>query len=179
MTVEEFEKKKYTDLWRLVNYTSLSANNFAEFVKSIVPSGDTSVLEIGCGDGTTFKALNNHCNVFGNDITIESAIKNRINSLRLYEYPVWNIPEYLSFNYTISTDVLEHLPLEKVDESIKKIIEITELGTIHAICTRPASTKYEGHQVHLTVRPIWWWRKMFERYNTKKIKLIIIDTKEL
>jgi cyclopropane fatty-acyl-phospholipid synthase-like methyltransferase len=179
MTIEQFEKQKYTDLWKSLNYTSLSAHNFAEFVKSIIPFGNNTVLEIGCGNGTSMKALYNHCNIFGNDITIEAAVRNKINSLRLYETPVWELPDYLSFNYTISTDTLEYIPSEKIDATIKKIIELSTEGTIHAICTRPASTKYEGKQVHLTVRPIWWWRKMFEKYNTKKIKLIIIDTKEL
>jgi len=179
MTVEEFEKKKYSDLWRSVNYTSSSANNFARLVKSIIPEGNSSVLEIGCGNGTGMKALSNHCNISGNDIIIEAAVASEIDATILYEFPLWNIPGYLSFDYTISTDVLEHIPIEKIDESIKKIIEISEVGAIHAICTRPASTKYEGRQVHLTVRPIWWWRKLFQKYNHKNLKLTIIDTIEL
>jgi cyclopropane fatty-acyl-phospholipid synthase-like methyltransferase len=156
----------------------MSAIRFAEFVSLKIPFYK-DILEIGCGNGITLKWLKEFYNVCGNDITIKPAIKNGIDYGCLYEYPIWKFPKTEKFDYTISTDVLEHIPIEKIDESIKRIIEISKKGTIHAICTRAAETKYEGKQVHLTVKPIWWWRKKFKEHNNSGIEVIIINTTEL
>lgn len=181
MNLEEYEKNKYREIWKSVNYESMSVGPFAALLNEMIPVG-SSILEIGCGNGALMKILSEkYSNVSGTDITTEAAIKNGLKEEVLYEKPMWKLADYPHFlhDYTVSADVLEHIPTEKTDEAIQAIIHSTRIGTIHAICTRPASTKYNGEQVHLTVRPLWWWRQKFEKFNTKGIKISIFNTNEL
>ena len=79
------------------------------------------------------------------------------------------------FDCTFSTDVLEHISAELIEEVVDEICRITREYTIHVVCTRPSGYE-EG--LHLTVRPVEWWRRLFQQHNMKGIKCIIVDCEE-
>jgi ubiquinone/menaquinone biosynthesis C-methylase UbiE len=97
-----------------------------------------------------------------------------------FEAPAWrtNFAD-MQFEYTCSTDVLEHIPTELIDDTIKEIYRLTKRKTIHVISTEP-DKKYNGHEVHLTVKPIEWWREQFARLKpASDVSFILLDRKEL
>lgn len=170
------ERKKYKQIWDNQKYTSPNAINFAKFVDKHVTSyindEQTHLLEIGCGDSTTLNNLKNVIsnNTYGLDIYIKE------DSPYLFEATVWDMSFIkVPFDYTISTDVLEHIPPEMVEKTIKEIIRVTHVKTIHAISTKPAVKDYCGHKVHLTVKPLQWWQEQFKKHLTKEIEIILID----
>ena len=67
-------------------------------------------------------------------------------------------------DWVVSTDVLEHIPPEMVDDTIAELYRIARKGQIHNIATFKGHT-YLGHDVHLSVHPIEWWRAKFAEHN--------------
>jgi len=176
------KKQKYSDIWKSQNYSSGSIFEFAKYiVKTTEKNG--ILLEIGCGDGSTCKYLRTHFRfTMGLDITLDG-IKDIEQGDGLYtECPAWQTPYgFTQFAYTFSTDVMEHIPPEMIDDTIKEIFRITERKTIHCISTVPAVKKYQGYDVHLTVKPIEWWCEQFERLKPtdRQIEIDIFDVSEL
>jgi hypothetical protein len=155
MDLDKTEKEKYEDIWgRRGNYRSASALPFARFLNTRIYG---RCLDIGCGDCTTLNYLNRNPGIKceGLDITIGQCNT----KARVHEAPVWDMPfDCNQFKFTFSTDVLEHLPTEKVEEAIIEISDITEIKTIHQIAT------FQMRNEHLTVQPIEWWNEQFEKF---------------
>ena len=172
--IAEKEQNKYAEIWQKhVHYQSRNVLDFAKYV--IAKTSFGFILELGCGTGDGAEYMRRKGRVvYGQDITLKG-LKN-LDNLDLYrERAAWDIPFYGdTFDYTVSTDLLEHIPPEKVEKTIAEIIRVTNKKTIHCISTEP-DKKYCGHDVHLTVKPIAWWRSIFDMLNTKGIEIDIFD----
>ena len=79
------------------------------------------------------------------------------------------------FDYTFSTDVLEHIPLEMVEKTIKEIYRITRVETFHCIATVD-DPNYPN--VHLTIESIEWWKGQFGKANGKQVDTHIVNPEE-
>jgi 2-polyprenyl-3-methyl-5-hydroxy-6-metoxy-1,4-benzoquinol methylase len=188
MNYNKSEKEKYRQIWESVDYESSNAVKFAEIVHGIIKEDHwyANIVDLGCGNGATMKKLMEYGynEVYGIDITL-NGIKD-ISADRLMEAPLWNLLEGVLNKtdwpvptFTISTDVLEHIPPGEIEQTIKEIIAITVYKTIHAICTRPCVVKHFGHELHLTIKPLSWWQEQFERLNTKGIEVVLMDADKL
>lgn len=184
------EKDKYQEIWQKHNdYSSPNCIEFAKYIilpiHGIINEG--RCLDLGCGNGNTVQWLLNHfIDAYGIDITL-LGVKKRVGDdyfnnklkVRFCESPIWAMPYGDNlFHYTFSTDFLEHIPPEKVEESIKEIIRVTRVKTIHCIATFPGN-EYFGHKTHLTIKPLAWWLKLFEKHNSKGLKLELLGWNEL
>ena len=166
--VEQFEREKYAAIWARGDYTGPSAISYAE---SLVGKVGGYVLEIGSGRGVSLDILNSdgYCKCSGVDITL---IGNK-SIAPVFEAPAWALPfEDKSFDYTFSTDVLEHIPPEYIEATLKEINRVTRSKTFHQIATVKAVTRYKGDQVHLTVKPEKWWAEQFEKFCKIESELI-------
>lgn len=163
MNFDKVEADKYRDIWCHMDYSSRSAVPFADTVAGMVGYGDT-IIDIGCGDGATARALTDMGYLtFALDITTEQV--RGIHPARVYCDPAWNTGLFDNVvDWVVSTDVLEHIPPEKVDDTIRELYRIGRKGQIHQIATFRGHT-YLGHDVHLSVHPIEWWRAKFMEYN--------------
>jgi hypothetical protein len=158
----EFERDKYTDIWNAQDYSSANNSGFAEMLINKYRIGGRC-LEIGAGKGTLIKQLQQRgIQVHGLDITMAGFRANTIG----IEAPAWDtgLPDK-SYDFTFSKDVLEHIPENRIQQTIKEIARITKKGTIHNVSDREAVKDYNRHKVHLTVRPIEWWREQFRKEN--------------
>ena len=160
MNTEDYERQKYKALWHNNDYVSNSAINWGNYLSSILTG---KCLDIGCGDCTTMQILNGvkgiECE--GLDIVTDQCPAGTV----VHCAPAWRMPvRDKAYAYSFSTDVLEHLPTGFVKAALVEIGRVTRVKTYHYIATKPAVTTYEGKQVHLTVKPIEWWRVMFNRY---------------
>lgn len=154
------EKEKYEMIWSDINYRSPSAVPFANWCMNFIEVDD-KVLDIGCGDGTTVELLRgNYIDAAGIDITL-IGVEDKADSMPFYESPAWDLPfKDNSIDWIISTDVLEHIPPEKIKDTIVEMERVSKKGQIHNIACQPASLRY-GMEVHLTVQALEWWQAQF------------------
>lgn len=174
------EKAKYDYRWKTDYKASQCAEAWAEYIYRASRKGER-LLDIGCGDGTTVKILRYigfDCR--GADITLAGCknFPNYHNKCIFYEAPAWNISfaRDHAFDFTFSTDFLEHLPQEKVEASIQEIFRITKKRTFHCVAIFPDTR--DGVELHLTIKPIEWWQEIFNKFNTKGIETRIISRKD-
>ncbi len=151
MHTENSEQEKYQDIWNSRDYTSRSAKPYAEYLRGIV-SG--SVLEIGSGKGVSLDILNEEEEIqcVGIDIVANKSKKGS----PIIQAPAWRLPfKSNSFDFSFSTDVLEHIPLEFIERTLIEIWRVTRSKTLHQIAT------FKMGDEHLIVRPIAWWNDKF------------------
>jgi ubiquinone/menaquinone biosynthesis C-methylase UbiE len=164
----EQEKLLYKKHWDNGYKKSQCAVPFAKYLYEMIPA-HFSIIEIGSGDGTTIDALKMYGrNITGTDIysTRKDIIECSANSLPF---------ENNHFDYVVSTDVMEHIPTELVDESIRETLRVAKVGVIHIIACFESARN--GDLLHKTVKNIQWWKEKFIQFNSDNKKLIIIDRK--
>lgn len=156
------ERTLYEGLWNNGYKKSQCAIPLIAFLEKHCTKEDT-LLEIGSGDGTTLRGLKaKGYKVTGTDIYSTSE--------DIIECPAWRLPS--DADVTFSTDVLEHIPEEKIDETIREILRRTIRKTIHIIACWPDIRN--GINLHKTVKPIAWWQEKFSALNTNK-EILILD----
>lgn len=161
---EEYEL--YKRMWTSGYRKSQCAIPLISFIEKECLQTDR-MIEIGSGEGTTIRGLKaKGYEVIGTDIysTREDIV----------ECPAWALPfGDESFDVSFSTDVLEHLPTESVDDAIKEILRVTKRKSIHVIACW--GDVRNGEVLHKTVMPIKWWQEKFAQLNTQGKELIVID----
>jgi SAM-dependent methyltransferase len=168
-SIEKTERIKYSALWRSGNYMrSACAIPWADYVAGLIPEF-SSILDIGCGDGITVKILREKgFDAFGIDITLDGIKTDPVETepgAIFFRSPIWDMPfAEDAFDYVISTDALEHLPPQMIEQSICEIFRIAKKGVIHCIATFP-HVDDTGKDLHLTIRAIDWWQEQFSLYN--------------
>ncbi len=191
MYIYEQEKLKYSSAWKDgAEGQSRTAWHVFEYLQGRITK-EMKILDIGCGNGVIVELLRQKgYNAFGVDITLEGLKKQQsmIDPKRFKqpipeftpqiqnytESPIWNTPfKDNEFDFSFSSDVLEHLPQEMIEQSIKEIIRITSIETFHCIAT--FRDRRAGYDFHLTIQPIEWWKEQFNKENNKKISIGIID----
>jgi len=152
--VEQYEREKYRELWSTLSYRGPSAISYGNYLAERIHG---TCIDLGCGDCTTMNILKN-LDIWGIDIVTDQCLP----GFRVVEGVLWDMPFMDKFfDFSFSTDVLEHIPTEYVRDVIEEIGRITKVKTFHYISTKPAVTTYKGEQVHLTVKPPEWWEEMF------------------
>jgi ubiquinone/menaquinone biosynthesis C-methylase UbiE len=172
MLVEQVEKEKYKFQWEHNYLPSKCALPLVDYVKDTAQAQQT-LLDIGCGNGITVAKIR-ECGYRCDGIDITLAGIQGVFNPPLIEATLWKMPFMENaYDYTFSTDVLEHIPLEMVEDSIKEIIRITKVKTFH--CIASFSHKRYDVELHPTLQPIDWWYRIFEKYNTKGLSVKILD----
>lgn len=182
ITSDEFktiEKNKYEYLWSNNYIPSQCAKPLALHIAGRA-NPSWKLIDLGCGDGTTVKELiNKGFNCRGMDIT--SAGIKHTKKIWFVEGCIWEMPfSKNEFDYTFSTDMLEHIPIEKIDDTIKEIIRVTSRKTFHCIANFDDIREIKGQKVnlHRIKQPIDWWKNKFEELNTKLIEIELMDRAE-
>ncbi|MGE4357517.1 MAG: methyltransferase domain-containing protein [Candidatus Omnitrophota bacterium] len=172
---EKKEKEKYETAW-IRGKETISGRALPLVYLMMRYPKYFSMLELGCGDGTTTKILRESGYIVaGADITL-AGIKG--DKEGFIEAPIWKLPFRANeFDITFSTDVLEHIPPEKVDDAIREIYRVTRKKTFHSIAT--FDHRVEECHFHLSVYPIDWWRNKFYSLNEKKIPTEIVDCQDV
>lgn len=169
------EKDRYANLWANEGYRPSQTQGM--IVDSLMKGGFTQgdILEFGCGNGAAVETLKNHgLNAQGMDITLAGLLEKR--NGHYTEAALWDMPfEDDEFDMTFSTDVLEHLPPGKAEESIKEILRVTKRITVHVIAN--FSCKMYGQELHSIQETVEWWREKFESC-APECKVLLVDRKD-
>lgn len=116
--------------------------------KVIQETNSKSLLDYGSGKGSQYYINHLHKKYFFN-------IMPTLYDIGIPEYSV--LPNE-KFDGVFSTDVLEHIPEEELDEVLSYISNAANKFVYLAICTIPAPDLLpNGEQAHVTLKPIEWW----------------------
>ena len=81
------------------------------------------------------------------------------------------VPEYQNkptdkFDLVISTDVLEHIPVDNLKDAIDDIFSYSKKWVFVSVCCRKANAILpNGYNAHATIESAKWWRELFKPYN--------------
>ena len=80
------------------------------------------------------------------------------------------VPEYQNkptdkFDLVISTDVLEHIPVDNLKDAIDDIFSYSKKWVFISVCCRKAKAILpNGYNAHATIESAKWWRELFKPY---------------
>lgn len=176
MTIAEREREKYERMWGTVPEYRAKCPGEAEVPEIVrefdLQLGDT-VLDFGCGTGRAARALIErgiagigvdlaaNCLDAGIDVPFEPAC-------------LWELPKNLRADYGICVDVMEHIPPEKVERTLRELARCVRRALYFVIDTSTDSFgKRIGETLHLTVRDAAWWSEMIEANVPAKIRTVV------
>jgi len=138
------------------------------FIDEIDKLGAKNLLDVGCGDGTAVNLLNWFgYNAYGIDISPVAA--NRWNGVAdrcVLAFADDIRCEDDCFDLA-TTDILEHVPVDHVRDTIKEISRVSKHQMFY-MDYKPSKYKIRNSvEPHATIRPPQWWRKEFRRCGLK------------
>jgi 2-polyprenyl-3-methyl-5-hydroxy-6-metoxy-1,4-benzoquinol methylase len=184
------EKEKYERMWQERAYRINSPgrsvlSSFFSYFGSRIEEGQ-SITDYGCGMGLiAVPLLEKGLSVQLVDIT-ETSLQDAIHTLLLFEKErlkffeasLWNLPKGVKkTDWIYSVDVLEHIPEEKVLETLKNLASrCTRGGLIQVFLTDDDLGELIDEDLHLTVKPLAWWEEAISKYwPIEKIEHVIQD----
>ncbi len=114
-------------------------------------------LDVGCGRGETVEyALERGVIARGTELV--SKLCNE-NVLRASVRDLFEIRD-LEFQFVSCYDVLEHLPIESIDDALNELWRVTSQTLF--ISTNDLPSRWRNVELHLTRQPREWWEDKFE-----------------
>lgn len=160
------EVAKYSQLWDTEEYRIHAPGEFLAryFFQQAKPKDGSHVIDFGCGTGRGARELRKG----GLKVTLIDFARNCLDpdvreglgeDFRFLKHDLENpIPVVAQYGYC--TDVMEHIPTEKVARVLDNILRSART-VFFAICTKPDDYGKillgNGTDLHLTVRPFEWW----------------------
>jgi 2-polyprenyl-3-methyl-5-hydroxy-6-metoxy-1,4-benzoquinol methylase len=175
LTVQE--RKKYEKMWSSSGYEyceeptpwlPLFFTYFGKKLKSL-----HSVSDFGCGRAaSSFSFLYHGLSVQLVDITDHALLEAVAHAavlrddLTFIKQSLWELnAEVVPTNWLFCTDVLEHIPTEKIDLVLEKMASRMLNGGLFVICLIDDSCgALINQRLHLTVKPGSWWLEKFSQY---------------
>lgn len=162
------ERDKYWRMWNVSSYhrASPGQRQLPAIEPELRSRGVNSIVEIGCGTGRLGLGLH----LYGYSVHMIDIVENALDAdirKRLcgrFKFSVgcaWEL-EGLEADATVSCDVLEHLPPDRIDQTLDVLKGIAPHG-FHGIALHPdVCGRAIGETLHLTVQPAEWWEQKFE-----------------
>ena len=75
------------------------------------------------------------------------------------------------YDLVISTDVLEHIPVENLKQTIEEIFGYANKWVFVSVCCRKAEAILpNGYNAHATIESVKWWREVFKPYKNYSLE---------
>ena len=166
---EVFNRDYYAT--RHQNNIAYQANNWFgdNFVSQIERQRFSTVFELGSGNGQATKKLAEICDkVIACDWSPNPYRDHK--KVEFYECSFFDLPDKIKADVSVSADVIEHFPPEKLNELFKRLDKIAPKG-LHIIAGYG-----DGHS-HLSVFGPWDWLKYFRNFDDQ-YKLVNISARK-
>ncbi len=157
------ERMKYLDIYsKLVARGARhygSSNHAKGAYKHIKKLNPQSVVDVGCGNGEFCRWLRGELKtprVFALDW---AAVPDLPPSVVYWQRPVWDIPlPDKSVDFVTAFDVLEHLLISDVLQTLDEFVRVAKKGMIFSISFEDSKNRaHDGSTLHPTVRSRKWW----------------------
>jgi len=162
---EASERTKYERMWQHDQYRRQAPGE--SLVKDAInalgmQTGDT-VIDFGCGTGRPAVRLQQAgLDVIGVDFA-DNCLDPDV-AIPFRRECLWDMPA-IKADWGFCTDVMEHIPRERVLQTLASIRRCTRKGVFFQIATRPDNCgKLIGETLHLTVKPPHWWHTCLRIY---------------
>jgi len=171
--IAEREREKYERMWNVQAYRKFApGENLAKiaFTDMRMERGD-KLIDFGCGTGRPamqFQRMG--AAVLGVDHVSNCLDPNT--NITFLQCCLWDMPPNLESDYGYCTDVMEHIPPEKVDGVLSEIKRIVRKKVFFQIATFPDGMgKRIGETLHLSVHgPRWWEDKLSEHWDSVTVR---------
>jgi hypothetical protein len=160
------ERAKYEEIWSRENYGEFAPGehfvDLAIWELGIKP-GD-SVIDYGCGSGKAATMFQRHgMNTTGIDFAMNCVHPGAEFSVFLVAC-LWELPD-VQADWAYCTDVMEHIPSEKVNDVLRGIAKRTRKGAFFNIATRDdVMGGMIGKRLHMTVLTAEAWLDLLSQY---------------
>jgi 2-polyprenyl-3-methyl-5-hydroxy-6-metoxy-1,4-benzoquinol methylase len=181
----EQEKKKYERLWELAEYQKdfpcfFLVPIFLNYFGALVAPKE-SVIDFGCGCGKSAIPLLQA----GLDVRLVDFCNNSLapeiflltlgpdRQVSFFQECLWELSHNVSpADWILSFDVLEHIPEAKIDSVLEAMALRMQKGGLLSISLKEdVCGKLIGEVLHLTVKPMEWWKGRLERFFIVKEEL--------
>lgn len=165
VSLEDGERLKYEAMWKVPGYRALSPGEdlVTLFTEACKPQPGDTVLDLGCGSGrATLALINEGLRATGVDIAnncLDHGVK-----IPFVQANLWDLPKDMTADWVFCTDVMEHIPTEKVMDVLNCINSACKKGAFFSISfTDDSFGAVIGQKLHLTVRNYQWWILALEK----------------
>lgn len=157
-------KKEYELLHSKGYFRGYSVLRYKEEIKNIVNTTKSStILDYGSGKGWQYSIIK--MNKFWNV------------SVDCYDPYVeyFSILSDKTYDGVICTDVLEHIPEDKLNETLSIIFSKATKFVFFSIFIEKAKKKFSnGINIHVTVKPAEFWTNLINLHNKNNVKVKLI-----
>lgn len=163
MSLEHQEAAKYQRAWSAPEYR-VACHSFYMWRtrRSMFPTTFTSALDIGCGLGLLLPEWNDAgIDAWGVDIA-ENCLAPEVATEWGHKFRLaclWEMEWDRRFDFGICADVMEHIPPERVVQSLVRIAACCD-EVLFKI--DHAANAFNGDVLHLTLHPVEWWQEAME-----------------
>lgn len=161
MSLKTQERRKYEKIWTLDEYriNSPGERNIHD-VDDTIPKG-SKVIDFGAGTGRAAHKLHKDgytvVMIDLADNCLDKEVKRDIGpNFRFVQACLWD-ELHIKGDYAYCTDVLEHIPPEKVTAVLSNIFKACKHGYLNISTVEDYFGKVTGEPLHLTVMPWSWW----------------------
>jgi len=163
------EQQKYELVWQEVgrygkDWTNPAlASSIKKWIRATIPK-KSSVMDFGCGNGTSLEWLKSEkYNPFGVEIA-----KNATGYPGVIIGDLRNDLVLPKCDYGMCVDVMEHIPTEGVEKVLNNISNSIRSGALFIIARDEDKDGAEvGQVLHLTRKPLEWWREKLLQHFSK------------
>ncbi|MCK5707615.1 MAG: class I SAM-dependent methyltransferase [Candidatus Aureabacteria bacterium] len=176
------EKEKYESVWKHDEYRHFSPGERAidkfGLIDLLRKSQVKTILDAGCGSGKLMQKILEECGseftVHGFDIA-DNCLDPYFNNIKddiLTLGVLWNPDDFnKKYDAIICTDVLEHIPTNKISQVLNNLFRCTNTFCYLAIALFQDGFGPEilGESLHLTVKEPAWWLEQIKNAGFKEI----------
>lgn len=174
-TGKDYQKKaeaKYEVAYQNPDYYKTSAGH-QQTHEVLATLNFKSVLDVGCGPGySILRFLLAGKEVMGTEVCehlYETALISFMVNEVVVPARIQALPfEADSYDLVYCTDVLEHIPEQDIEVSIRELVRVARKYVYVSVSTVPAQFHPELG-LHETVKPKEWWYQFFNNYRLKEV----------
>ena len=170
MSLKTQERRKYEKCWNHDAYRNMAPGEV--LVQDVLSNINKSekIIDFGTGTGRGAKIIHDNGNpvvmIDLADNCLDPEVKKALDpNFRFLEECLWD-ELHVEGDYAYCTDVLEHIPPEKVDDVLKNIVKACPKGYLNISTIQDHFGTVLGEALHLTVEPWDWWAHKVQEFAT-------------
>lgn len=164
--IEDIERLKYERMWSKPEYRGFSpgeqiAGTAHSMFKKYGSIG--SLIDFGCGTGRASERFRH----LGYEVTMVDFVPNavEVEGIDFVESCLWNLPEYLKADNGFSSDVMEHIPTEKVEQTFERMAgAISDLMFFQIALTPDSCGSLINETLHVTLWSAMQWTQELNKF---------------